>query len=92
MVNQLAPVRLLDATVDSGAELRILFNQAQSGILNQMLGISTGMVGYLGKLGFLLRSEMDFHAPTVSFAGLCQHLAGLTDMLFGFLKAGRSLH
>lgn len=67
MINQLAPVRLLNATVDSGAEFRILFNQAQSGILNQMLGIDTGMVGYLEKLGFLFRSEMDFHVPTVSF-------------------------
>jgi len=76
MVNQLAPVSLLDATADGSAKLRILFDQAQGGILHQMLGIRTGMIGDLRKLSFLLRSEMDFHVLTVSFAFLGQLRGG----------------
>jgi hypothetical protein len=46
---------------DGGAKAGSLFDQAQSGILHQMLGVRTGMGGDLRELRFLVGCEMDFH-------------------------------
>jgi hypothetical protein len=34
-----------------------------------MLGVRPGVSGDTGKLGFLLRREMHFHAPNIKIAG-----------------------
>jgi hypothetical protein len=58
------PVSLLDALAHGARKRASLFQQAQSGVLHQMLGIDTGMTGDLRKLRFLLRGEMYFHRPS----------------------------
>jgi len=42
-----------------------LLQNQQRGVLHQMFGVAlTGMAGKLGKLRFLFRREMNFHAPS----------------------------
>lgn len=61
MVDKLPPVGLFNTSLHGGTELIVFFDQAQRGILHQMLGICTGMRGNLGKLRQLLGSEINFH-------------------------------
>jgi len=64
IVNKLALVGLGHAFPDGCAEACGFFQQAQSGILYQTLGVHTGMRRDLGKLRFLVGSEMNFHGVT----------------------------
>src|SRR6267154_1554006 len=55
-------VGLRDALLHGGAETGILLKKAQGSFTSRSAS-RTGMVGDLGKLHFLLGSEMDFHTP-----------------------------
>jgi hypothetical protein len=46
---------------DGGPEARCLFDEAQGGFFDEVLGVDTGVGGDLGELRFLLVGEMDFH-------------------------------
>jgi hypothetical protein len=62
IVDQFAPVGLRDAFPDSGDETAALLCPAQGGIFHEKLGVHAGMCRDTGKLGFLLGTEMHFHA------------------------------
>lgn len=62
MVDKLAAISLLNRFVDVGVELLVLFNQTQSSLLDQLLGRSAGVIGYLRKPRFLFGCELYFHA------------------------------
>jgi hypothetical protein len=54
MAHQLASVGLFDATTDAGAKVPILFEQPQSGSLDELFGVGAAVIGDTRKLRFLL--------------------------------------
>ncbi len=66
----------------TAAETGILLKKAQGSFTSRSAS-RTGMVGDLGKLRFLLGSEMDFHTPA-----LRSHLIVAFDRGFSFLRVG----
>jgi len=61
MLNQFPTVGLLDTTADTSTNGRILFDQAQSGLLHQLFGWGAIVIGDLRKLRFLFGRKMNFH-------------------------------
>lgn len=66
VVNKLAAIRLRDTFTHRRAEPGGSLEKAEGGVLHQLLGIRTGMIGDLGELGFLLGRETDFHAASLA--------------------------
>jgi len=65
VLDEFAPVGG-DALADGGTEVFVLFEQAQGGILDQMLRAGAGMRGEPSELRFLFGREMHFHAAKSS--------------------------
>lgn len=61
VINHFSTVGLLDAPPNCCPEMRVLFDQTQSGIFHQLLGVCTAVAGYLGEAGFLFRSKVYLH-------------------------------
>ncbi len=61
MVDQLAVIGLLNRFVNVGVELLVLFDQTESGLLDQLLGGSADVIGDLRKPRFMFGCELYFH-------------------------------
>ena len=61
MVDKLAAISLLNRSVNVGLVLLVLFDQTQSGLLDQLPGRSAVVIGYLRKPRFLFGCELYFH-------------------------------
>jgi hypothetical protein len=71
IVDKFSPVGLRDAFPDGGAEAVSFLYHSQSRVFHKMLRVHPGMGRDTGKLGFLLRREMYFHAPNVRVLIFC---------------------
>jgi hypothetical protein len=61
VIDEIATVRGGNALFHSSDKAGLIFEHSIHSFLHQLLGGRAVMVGDLRKLGFLLRSEMDFH-------------------------------
>jgi hypothetical protein len=64
--NKFAAVRLFEAFVHGGAKAGVSFKQTQSGVLDQVLDIDTGLARNFGEARFLLGGEVDFHGGSLA--------------------------